>query len=455
MPFPQPIFQVRGTQLKPYYSRGNSDFITLKESPPTSVDAVVQAQAGAFGGSVINCSTTRTSLQYAGKLNWCDTGAFALLVRLVPTFTGLPSLQTHLIQVGDDNTQYHCNATVQISTLGKIVLNIQTASGLSVFSGSGAHVYSFTSGVATDLMIEWDGSATAGSIKLYQDGALAESLSPSSAAGSSWTPRNIPNITLSNSAKAACPWYYNEVCIFNQAIGAYAARTDFVTSLNVWGDDWTDPGVANVYLGLQYHAGLSGVVTGILDEPAQSDVRLGVAYYEGQRVGTYDGSDRWTDPGQANVLGGVAYKANSLTANKTGTLIQNFVKQLTLQANVPPSSSAVTATITQGDACTLQLLLLADDASPFDLTGATFDSFVKGQDGGTVALANSKHTGNPDQVGSKGKLILSLASTDTQLFKVSQTLEIITRVTQGSSVLNFHGRAVLAVLPSIPSASPA
>jgi hypothetical protein len=58
--------------------------------------------------------------------------------------------------------------------------------------------------------------------------------------------------------------------------------------------------------------------TGSLTVPALADTKIGVSGDGG--TGTYDGSDRWTDPGEANVASGVQYKANSTTNNKTGTL---------------------------------------------------------------------------------------------------------------------------------------
>ncbi len=50
---------------------------------------------------------------------------------------------------------------------------------------------------------------------------------------------------------------------------------------------------------------------------ALSNVKIGVDRGDTQ-LGTYDGSDRWTDPGESNVKSGVAYKANSTSNNKTG-----------------------------------------------------------------------------------------------------------------------------------------
>jgi hypothetical protein len=417
MPFPQPLFQVRGTQLKPWYSRGVSDYITVKESPPTSVDASVQALAGAsiFGGSVLNYATTRTALMYAGRKNWCDTGAFAVLARIVPTFTGLPSVQHYLFQIGDDNVNYHCGLTVQVTTAGKLSISMLDANGFVIFAGVGTAIYAFTANVGTDIMVEWDGTITANSIKCYQEGVLMESLSPSRAAGAGWTPSLIPNITLGAQAKVASPWYLNELCVFNQTIGAYAARTGFVTSLNVWGDDWTNPGAAALALGTTMHAGLAGVITGQLDEPAPADVRSGVAYYEGQRVGTYDGSDRMS---------------RAVLVSQGG-------------AQVPAG-----LVITQGD--TASFKLTAQDGTtglPYDLTGATLQSWIQGV---STPFDNSHHVVNPDQVANRGNYILNLSTAETILVNKSASLEIVTQVTKGAQVITFHGKGILQVLSATP-----
>lgn len=84
-------------------------------------------------------------------------------------------------------------------------------------------------------------------------------------------------------------------------------------------DRWTDPGIANVRSATAYKANsTSNNRTGTAAIPVASDVKTGVSV--DATTGSYDGSDRWTDPGEANVLGGVTYKANSVTENKTGAL---------------------------------------------------------------------------------------------------------------------------------------
>lgn len=87
-------------------------------------------------------------------------------------------------------------------------------------------------------------------------------------------------------------------------------------------DRWTDPGVANVIASTAYKAGsTSNNRTGTYVAAATGNVKIGVTFGDGSgQTGTYDGSDRWTDPGEANVATGVQYKANSATNNKTGTL---------------------------------------------------------------------------------------------------------------------------------------
>jgi hypothetical protein len=85
---------------------------------------------------------------------------------------------------------------------------------------------------------------------------------------------------------------------------------------------YTDPGVSNVRLGTTYQFNsLTDNRTGTARIPASNKVQVGYNYDSSDSLtGTYDGSDRYTDPGQANVLLGQQYAHNSLTNNRTGTL---------------------------------------------------------------------------------------------------------------------------------------
>lgn len=77
------------------------------------------------------------------------------------------------------------------------------------------------------------------------------------------------------------------------------------------------PAIADVRSGTVFD---NGNKTGTLDLPATANVKTGVTYDGATKTGSYDGSDRWSDPGVANVRSATAYKANSLTNNRTGSL---------------------------------------------------------------------------------------------------------------------------------------
>jgi hypothetical protein len=87
-------------------------------------------------------------------------------------------------------------------------------------------------------------------------------------------------------------------------------------------DLFTDPGVSNVLVGVDYkNNSATNNRTGTVTLPTTGNVKTGITYGASLgQTGTYDGSDRWTDPGVANVLAGVDYKANSTSNNRTGTV---------------------------------------------------------------------------------------------------------------------------------------
>lgn len=63
-------------------------------------------------------------------------------------------------------------------------------------------------------------------------------------------------------------------------------------------------------------------VNGTYVVTATGNVKTGITFGAASALtGTYTGSDRWTDPGEANVKSGTAYKADSTTNNKLGTLV--------------------------------------------------------------------------------------------------------------------------------------
>lgn len=100
-------------------------------------------------------------------------------------------------------------------------------------------------------------------------------------------------------------------------------------------DRYTDPDLSKIDSAYSFKYNTTGANnrTGTATIPSLANTKTGVAGYGG--TGTYDGSDRWTDPGEANVANGVQYKANSTTNNKTGTLssVTNNIQRMSGNAN--------------------------------------------------------------------------------------------------------------------------
>lgn len=128
-------------------------------------------------------------------------------------------------------------------------------------------------------------------------------------------------------------------------------------------------------------------------------------------------------------------------------MLKTFFLALLLAA---APSWAATVTITQGDTPTITLTAQTGSGTNFDLTGATFQTQILGPNGTIATFANSKHTADPDQTTNTGKFTLTLTAADTALIGVGVDREIVTKVTQGSSVTYFHGVKVLTVLPNKP-----
>lgn len=82
----------------------------------------------------------------------------------------------------------------------------------------------------------------------------------------------------------------------------------------------SDAGVANILSTATYNFN-GAAQTGTYVDPGTTNVKIGATYGAASgSTGTYDGSDRWSDPGVGSVLSGQTYKADSVSANRTGTL---------------------------------------------------------------------------------------------------------------------------------------
>jgi len=105
-------------------------------------------------------------------------------------------------------------------------------------------------------------------------------------------------------------------------------------------------------------------------------------------------------------------------------------------------------TFTQGDTATLNLT--AQDGTtgaPFDITGATFTSYILGPGGVVVSFPNSQHT---IVTANLGQFTLALGTTDTAACNVGPNKDILTKIVQSGSTIYFRANGIVQVLPPVP-----
>lgn len=106
--------------------------------------------------------------------------------------------------------------------------------------------------------------------------------------------------------------------------------------------------------------------------------------------------------------------------------------------------------ISQGDDAILSLVAEINNGVLYDLTGATFQTQMKGGNGVIVTFPNGQHTPNPDQTNFTGQFSLALSDTDTASIQFGNFQDIVTRIVIGGVVIYFHGRRILNVQANVP-----
>lgn len=321
------IFAVRGTQTKPYYSRGSQSFTTiLNASGSAATSIVANADPSVFGNFVLRFNTTRTEPRWIAGDNWCETMAFALILRIVPQWTGLPAASYTLVKIGE--TAYAaCYFRVSVTTAGKLSIEFYNQRAGAIVAFTTTTVYSFVSGQAIEFMFENDGTGAANSFRVYLNGVLDQSVTPAASAVP-WDNKVSAYIALANATAAGQLYDLNELLIFNAPIGAYAARTGFYATPALNGD--TMPAASDVRLGVT-----RGLITGTLDLPAVTDVRTGTIFDNTTKTGTC------AVPSAANTRLGTAVDATTGLLNipiladvRAGVTYDNATKTGTLDIPV-------------------------------------------------------------------------------------------------------------------------
>lgn len=293
------IFQVRGTSLDAYYARFSKHAGLLYGGTTSAPTVVTGAATGVFGDAYIakrnNVGNVR-GLVYPGFGNTWDTQAFAILWRIIPRWTGTPSVIMNLCSIGSYSGSGLGKIEVSILTSGAIRVRTSNRNQSTLTLNDTSGTTSFTSGTPVDIMFSWDGTTTSGAMKVSIDGVELSTMTAASAQVALESLVRTGIIIGAGVDTNHSDYDLNEFVIWDNAqTHTYATRTDFISPPS------TGDGI-----------------------PATTNVKTGVSFYIpssfSAQSGTYDGSDRWSDPGEANVRLGTAYKANSTSNNKTGTL---------------------------------------------------------------------------------------------------------------------------------------
>lgn len=104
--------------------------------------------------------------------------------------------------------------------------------------------------------------------------------------------------------------------------------------------------------------------------------------------------------------------------------------------------------ITQGDEAVLHLTAQDGNGDPVNLTGATFETQIKGPNGSIATFPNSQHA---ILSALDGTFSLTLSPDDTTSCGEGENKEILTKITIGGDPIYFHGFNVLTVYPNVPN----
>lgn len=312
------LFYLRGDSLTPRYAMGGKEYTLFLEGGSLGAPPAPEACADAscFGGFAINVNQTGNYKQvlYPARKNWVrNQKVFSIRARIAPAFTGTPPADMSPVRVGQLNQATVYGGVRWVFQDNNLLLSqAMPKQALAHLFLDATPTLALTNGVFKDYMLTSDGTNWYASI----DGVQVATGSVSNAGDANY---DLDWLSAAYIILGQYPWkgWINDLSIWDTCEAhVYTARTGWDSVADFDGTSNSDPGEGNVRNGTAYTiAGVSK--TGTVVVPSLANTKTGVAGDGG--TGTYDGSDRWTDPGESNVSAGVQYKANSTSLNKTGT----------------------------------------------------------------------------------------------------------------------------------------
>lgn len=276
-------FQIRSTQLNAYYARAFNDHAQAGAGTANVTASIVSGAFGSFLIDMANSGSGVRRLSYVGLDNFSANGAFTILTRIVPNFTGAPATTTDLFCVGSADGNQASGLMVRLTTAQKLNVVMRDSAGSSVMNEDSTSNVPCTVDVPVDIWTTFTGTAGAASFKMF---AAANGLSPTEIGsfnggvtiGTGARPfANIASITVGSDAFGNFSNHkLNEIAVWDdvQTPSSFGARSDFITASTFEGYNYTDPGTANVKLATAYtYAGVAQV--GTLASSSGGTPRLG------------------------------------------------------------------------------------------------------------------------------------------------------------------------------------
>ncbi len=337
-------FHVKGTALDAFRATGYS---THGSSGGTAVPAPISSAGitGAFGANVIDLSGTAKRITFNTHRNF-PTGAFTILIRFAPKFTG--GAAHALFSIGPASGNRTSGIDIREQANDQPCFLMQDALGsVQVNDCTTAPIGTVTDQMM-DLWITYD-NATALKVFAAQNGnsptQIGSTITSSSPTGGARQTITSSSMMIADGAILnGGDFLLDELVIFDtvEVPSSYGARSTYISDTAFDGLNSTDPGITNVNVGTTYT--IAGVLfTGTKTTPVIGDVKHGVTFGASLGLtGTYRGLDLNTDVGVANVLSTASYTFDGSTL--TGTYVAAPVNRVRSGFQYGVGGTALTGT---------------------------------------------------------------------------------------------------------------
>ncbi len=352
-------------------------YATGPKTPFIFNPAQISIISGGLNTNCIDLSNTGVNkfLAYPLYLNTPNARGIGIVFRIIPTYSGTPAANRVFLSLvtGPNTISAYLELRHDVTT-GNLSAVMKNEAGTTILNATFGN-WNPVSGTEYDMTFRTDGTTTGSAVKWDVNASSNGTATLTGSLNSSWTNKYWqsivfgygPNIGIS--AYKLVEWAVDVHTLdptsypLNSGNGSLngSSRTSPISMASFDGLSNTDPGIANVRLSQGYviagsaltgtaaiptaanvRSGtatdattgtlavpsvanvLNGVsvdnTTGTYVDPSASDVKIGVLFGAASALtGTYDGSDRHSDVGIANVRLGSVYKSNSTSNNRTGT----------------------------------------------------------------------------------------------------------------------------------------